>query len=248
MAPRPPIIESKRQRDFSLSAIEAGLEERYLKTPKREWKKILEEPHEQVKGPGRVSKLTEKVAQEVWAGIRMGMTTDRAAQAAGVHRMTLYRWFKAGKGSETEPPREPYASFFAACVMADAQCERDCLHIIRGAANGETKNDKGGTRQWTAAAWILERRYGYSARPKESDADPNDPMTAPQGASLADVTGASEAMAANMSDSPPVDPKEQVRELEAMVAQMRAEIETLRKAANADLSEPEMPTESDDPA
>lgn len=230
----------KQHRDLSLSAIEAGLEERYF--PKKgEWKRILQEPHDDVRAPGQKTKLNEKVAQEIWGGIRLGLSLERAAQAAGIHRVTLWRWFQAAKGKEGTEPREPYASFFSACVMADAQCERDCLNIINEAARGiraEHENKAGDRytsfRQWTAAAWILERKYRWTAPkqpwvPDPAETDPN--AAGGGGVALADLVGAKTAMAVNTgAAAAPEDPDEKVKRLEAQMAEMRAELEVRRAA------------------
>lgn len=232
----------KQHRDLSLSAIEAGLEERFA-LKKSEWKRILQEPHDDIKAPvpGRKTKLNEGIAKEIWGGIRIGLSLERAAQAAGIHRVTLWRWFQAAKGKDNEEPREPYASFFSACVMADAQCERECLNIITEAARGlraEHTNKDGerytSFRQWTAAAWILERKYRWTAPrapwvPEPTEADQN---AAAVGVPLADLVGAKKAMAVNTgAEEAPEDPDEKVRKLEAQMAEMRAELEARRAAS-----------------
>lgn len=182
-------------------------------------------------------KLTDDVQKKIVGGILLGMSMERAAQAAGIHRVTVFRWLKAGAEGE-----EPYLTFLRACQQADAECEGGYLRTIKEASLG-IRNENGSAKQWTAAAWALERRFHYLA-PKgpwiPEQADASQSGAAGAGVSLADVVGASAAQAANLSDAPPVDPAVRIRELEAEVAALRVKAGEVssQESAASDSSEP----------
>jgi hypothetical protein len=90
-------------------------------------------------------------------------------------------------------------------------------------------------KQWAASAWVLERRFGYIAPKKPWEPDPTEQdAAAAQGVSLTDLVGAKAAVAANTGAEVPVDPEVRVRELEAQMAEMKAELEQRRRAETGD--------------
>ncbi len=70
-----------------------------------------------------------------------GNTLDVAAEAVGVHRVTVSRWLAGERPVERE--------FQAAVASAKAEFESDLVATIRRSAISH--------RSWRAAAWLLER-------------------------------------------------------------------------------------------
>lgn len=106
--------------------------------------------------------------------VRTGAYLETAAEAAGIHKSTLYRWL------DTDRPR--FRDFRDSLTRARAEAEVNALLTIQAAARGGQKRKKSRTVKvgdkpirvqedeeeagpdWTAAAWFLERtaptRYG----------------------------------------------------------------------------------------
>lgn len=82
-------------------------------------------------------------------GIQLGMTVTLAAKYAGIDRTTVYAWLR--KGEEQNKGR--YREFLDAMQEAEGNCAASALASIH-------KAFKDG--HWTAGAWILERRHGYT--------------------------------------------------------------------------------------
>jgi len=100
---------------------------------------------------GRPTKLNPQTQLKFIQGLKLGLTYELAASYAGVDRTTIFNWMRRGK-EETEGI---YFDFVNAVKQAEGVCAANCMtRIIRAAENG----------QWQAAGWIMERRYGYSAR------------------------------------------------------------------------------------
>lgn len=220
--------------DLSYEAVDTALDAVEAKEHKR-WRSSIRAPSGAHPDRGQAAKvgpykLNDQVQNKIVAGILLGLTLERAAAAANIHRVTVYRWLKAGAAGE-----EPYAGFFRACREADAKCEADLLKTIKEASLG-IKNESTGTfRQWTAAAWMLERRFRYIAPKAQWVPDPTEQdVAAAQGVSLTDLVGAKAAVAANTGAEVPVDPEVRVRELEAQMAEMKAELEQRRRAEAGD--------------
>lgn len=223
-------MAAKKNYDFSANAVLDFLEPVVDKGGKR-WKRVLSEPHdiESPRGPGRPTKLDAKLQEHVLNAIRLGQSMERAALAAGIHRVTLWRWLEAGREG-----REPYFSFFQAALSADAQCERRMLQTIFIASQGgkitvtETDKETGEelvreqTPVWTAAAWVLERKYGWVA-PK-LPAGPTEDKPEEGGVPLEAVAGAKAAMVANTTGAPEQTPEQRIAELEAKIAAYEARL------------------------
>lgn len=121
---------------------------------------------------GRPSKLTEETQARICEGIRLGMTYARAAASVRIDYTTLRKWMIKGEASVSGQYRE----FFDAVKEAEADCTKACLAVIRRAALGDPAHAV--VPQWTAAAWLLERRYpqeyGKVARILEPASDQKD--------------------------------------------------------------------------
>lgn len=98
---------------------------------------------------GRKSKLTPELAQDFCKAIQLGMTYKLSCAYVGISEPTFYRWLQ-----EAEKPtgRKAQKDFRDALKTAEAKGAAHSLAVIRRAA------DDG---NWTAAAWILERRHGF---------------------------------------------------------------------------------------
>jgi transposase len=91
-------------------------------------------------GRPRTPLLTDpKVREKVLNGIALGMTRERAAEFAGIARSTFYK-------IQAEMPE-----LVEQVQQAEARCQARCLGSINKAAVE--------MNQWTAAAWLLERRW-----------------------------------------------------------------------------------------
>jgi hypothetical protein len=95
-------------------------------------------------------KLDPALTQRLVDLIRAGNYLEVAATAAGIHRSTLHRWMRLGRGQK----RGRFHKFLTAVQKAQAESESRDVAIIAKAASDD----------WKAAAWRLERkqprRYG----------------------------------------------------------------------------------------
>jgi predicted site-specific integrase-resolvase len=97
---------------------------------------------------GRKSKFTAPVKTRIIEALRAGTTYEIAAQYAGISRSTLYEWIKKGENTATGTYRTFYDN------IKKAEAEGAVVHL--GTISQASKKD------WKAAAWLLERRHGYS--------------------------------------------------------------------------------------
>ena len=94
---------------------------------------------------GRKTKRTPENRKKVLEGLRLGMTYKLAAQFAGMGERTLWDWIAA----------DP--QFSHDCKDAEGHNAAQALAtIIKAAREGN----------WTAGAWLLERRHGYTKTEK----------------------------------------------------------------------------------
>lgn len=91
------------------------------------------------------SKRTAENRAKVIQGLRLGMTYKLAAQYATLGRSTLWEWIAAD------------ADFSDACKDAEGYSAAQALAVIVKAAQAGN---------WTAGAWLLERRHGYTKTEK----------------------------------------------------------------------------------
>jgi transposase len=123
--------------------------------------------------PGKWSRVRERLIEAV----RNGCSRTAAAAAAGLDRHTLYGWLRQGR----EDPDSPFGELNRALEAAEAEFEATQIKVIAKAAQGgeliKRVVHKDGTveetyarAEWTAAAWLLERkwpeRYGMKSRPE----------------------------------------------------------------------------------
>lgn len=88
--------------------------------------------------------LVKKQLKDTAYGIKLGMSYDSAARAAGMNPCTFYRWKSYAKEG-----REPYASEWNIIEESDFLGERELLRRI---------NEAGERGDWKADAWLLEKR------------------------------------------------------------------------------------------
>ena len=102
---------------------------------------------------GRPTRLTDEVQRKVCEAILLGCTYDIAASYAGISQRSLFQWMASGRDGNSKRHRD----FYAAVKNAESMnAVRNLASIAQAAKDGN----------WTAAAWLLERRHGYT---KESD-------------------------------------------------------------------------------
>jgi transposase len=93
-------------------------------------------------------KLTRELVDEI-AGLKGdGLCDADIIAAIGVHQATYYRWLKEGEEARSGVKRALYDEV----KKAESQYKRRLLTTIRGAAESRAQ-------YWTAAAWLLERKY-----------------------------------------------------------------------------------------
>ena len=100
------------------------------------------------KPKGRKSKFTTPVKDRIIEALRAGTTYEITAQYAGISRSTLFEWIKKGEKEEDTA----YRTFYDNIKKAEAEGAVVHLGTIAQAS----------AKDWKAAAWILERRHGYS--------------------------------------------------------------------------------------
>jgi hypothetical protein len=132
---------------------------------------------------GRRSKCTPKTRDKVCKAIKMGTTYAYAAQYAGIARGTFFRWMQIG--AEAESGR--YRDFHDAVKEAEGFAVMEACAVIKKASYAGV---------WTAAAWLLERRFGYvkveapAPEPEEETALPD--MTTAESIEAAEIQLASQ--------------------------------------------------------
>ena len=116
---------------------------------------------------GRPSKLMTH-GPAVLEALGSGLTHKRAADYAGIHTSTLQEWLARGRAA----PHGQYKDFAASVAKTEAAQVKRLMGTIEAASE----------RTWSAAAWILERRYGYHRPPSTHvEATVNIPVPVPDG-------------------------------------------------------------------
>jgi transposase len=113
---------------------------------------------------GRPKKLNKDVIRDALTASQMGMSIELLSDYIGVARSTVFEWIRRG----SEEPGTIYREFSDAVSRGRSQCAALNLHRIQQAS----------AEDWRAAAWIMERRFGYHrqldvrAEYKEADRRP----------------------------------------------------------------------------
>ena len=94
---------------------------------------------------GRPSKFDQKTADAICLLVKAGNFIETAAAYHGIHKVSLYSWFKKGN----EHPKSKEGKFLNALLSAVAESE------LRG--NGEVL--AAGAKDWRATAWRLSKRF-----------------------------------------------------------------------------------------
>lgn len=113
----------------------------------------------------RGSKLTPARIEKVAESLMLGMTLKLAAARAGVSESTLHAWRARGRALaqlEEESAFEPVDTEPALELVLYRRIEEADAIAAANALAQIAKAAKEGT--WQAAAWLLERRFGYIAR------------------------------------------------------------------------------------
>lgn len=97
----------------------------------------------------RRTKLNAEVQRKILQAIQAGSTYEIAANFAGISRTTLFYWMRKGE----EQKKGIYRTFFNEFKRAESMACVGSLAVI----NKEAREGN-----WQAAAWLLERRFGYS--------------------------------------------------------------------------------------
>jgi len=108
---------------------------------------------------GRPTKLTKELINEIAQYLRAGNYIETTAALVGIHRDSIYEWLKRGNAeiervSKSNRARirkreEIFVEFTDTVKKAQAQAEAMLVGLIGQAAQ----------KNWTAAAWRLERKY-----------------------------------------------------------------------------------------
>jgi len=108
---------------------------------------------------GRPTKLTKELIEEIAQYLRAGNYIETTAALVGIHRDSIYEWLKRGNAeiervSKSNRARirkreEIFVEFTDTVKKAQAQAEAMLVGLIGQAAQ----------KNWTAAAWRLERKY-----------------------------------------------------------------------------------------
>lgn len=98
------------------------------------------------------------MVEEIIAMKRRGMANSDIIAAIGVHESTFYRWLARSRGKMQRELCEQYKK-------GETEYKAELLEAVRTASAARNKD-------WTAAAWLLERKYPeeYSRRRIEAKA------------------------------------------------------------------------------
>jgi hypothetical protein len=120
------------------------------------------------KKTGRPSKLTPELQTQLCNFIARGHYPTTACAAVGLGEATYFRWMELGtdhlEGSgaarRRRPAKSPFKEFREAVEKAKAQAQMLAMEAIRDAAFeivGPANAPQVKAKNWTAAAWYLER-------------------------------------------------------------------------------------------
>lgn len=102
-------------------------------------------------------KLTEEMIERMVALKSDGLSNKDICRAVGIHEATFYRWLN-------KPSNKLHRALNEELKKAESSYKQTLLNSIRDAALAKNSF-------WTAAAWLLERKYpeeyGRQDRPRE---------------------------------------------------------------------------------
>ena len=131
---------------------------------------------------GRRSKFTKERKERIIQAIGAGCSYEMAADYAGISRQTLWTWIKKGE----EGKDRNYVTFLDSIKTAEIEGAMANLGTIQEASQ----------KDWKAAAWILERRHGYSKDGMKSTRPKEEPVKMPK-----DILGLLRETAKDLKDS-----------------------------------------------
>ena len=108
-------------------------------------------------------KLTYDLVEQIVELKRDGLCDADIIAAIGVHPATFYRWLKEGESARTGVKRALYEEL----KKAEALYKKSLLTTIKSAAESRAQ-------YWTAAAWLLERKYPMEYGKMERKAEDSD--------------------------------------------------------------------------
>ena len=108
-------------------------------------------------------KLTYALVEQIVELKRDGLCDADIIAAICVHPSTFYRWLKEGEDAKSGVKRTLYEEI----KKAEAYYKKSLLTTIKDAAMSRAQ-------YWTAAAWLLERKYPMEYGKMERKADEGD--------------------------------------------------------------------------
>ena len=97
----------------------------------------------------RRTRCTKAICRDAEKAAALGLSHPLIAKFIGVHHSQVYRWIQRGERERTGI----YFEFCEAVKRGEGKCAALNMATIQKAAR---------SGQWTAAAWVMERRFGYS--------------------------------------------------------------------------------------
>ena len=114
-------------------------------------------------------KITNELLDLTESGARLGLPRNVLCSYIGVHKRTMYHWIQ--KGQLNTSLKCKYRRFWLALKRGEAQNAASNMMII---------NQQAQEGQWTAAAWIMERRHNMvKSAPDTSTMDDEDVIAEP---------------------------------------------------------------------
>ena len=108
---------------------------------------------------GRPTKLTTELTEEIAKYLRAGNYIETTAALVGINRDSIYEWLKRGAAEQERLMKNPrarirkreqiFVEFSDTVKKAQAQSEAMLVGLVGKAAE----------KNWTAAAWRLERKF-----------------------------------------------------------------------------------------
>jgi hypothetical protein len=97
----------------------------------------------------RRTRCTKAICRDAEKAAALGLSHPLIAKFIGVSHTTIYNWIRRGQSEQSGIYRE----FLESVKRGEGKCAALNMATIQKAAR---------SGQWTAAAWVMERRFGYS--------------------------------------------------------------------------------------